>query len=338
MSANYDASELTQRRQNKTLYANYIVQQENVASGCKLAVGLQNGHVADANIIPKLAEGALETSLAERALILANGACSSHSGPTVIPNYVLSCFSGLQLLTPNPTGTFTFTTTSLGVGSVVLYFKNLVDDTIGTVFILLGVDPQTVTPISGTASIQYYFLCVPIVLQPSCSGSQDPSSGILEVYYPYSFYNTTGVDFDLTLTPSVGSPIIQTVTNGTTFAPNPNYGWIYYSIPCSLATVESDSFSAYNNLGGMTFTGLLNALGGSSVTEIGVVWNTDINVAPNVLTDNVVPFGGSIQTNVPYTVTYTYTDVSVLTNYARAYTINSSGIAYGDILNATPIL
>jgi hypothetical protein len=336
MSVNYDASELTQRRQNKTLYANYIVQQENVAGGCKLAVGLQNGHVADANIVPNLSNGALDTSLAERALILANGACPL--GPTVIPNYVFSCFSGLQILTPNPSGTFTFTTTSLGTGTLVLYFKNMVNDTIGTVFIVLGVDPQTVTPISGTASIQYYFLCVPIVLQPSCSGSQDPSSGVLEVYYPYSFYNATGTDFDLTLTPSVGSPIIQTVTNGSTFTPNPNYGWIYYSIPCSLATIESDSFSAYNNLGGMTFTGALDALGGSSVTEIGVVWNTDSNVAPNVLTDNVVPFGGSIYNGVVYTVTYTYSDLSVLTNYARAYAINSSGTAYGDIFSATPIL
>ena len=70
-----DASYITLRNQNKMLYANYVIQQNNVQQGCQLRVELQNGGVADADIIPKLLEGARETTVEERAAEIASEAC-----------------------------------------------------------------------------------------------------------------------------------------------------------------------------------------------------------------------------------------------------------------------
>ncbi len=59
-----DASFVTLRNQNRMIYANYRIQQNNVQQGCQLRVALENGGVADADIIPKLLEGARETTAA----------------------------------------------------------------------------------------------------------------------------------------------------------------------------------------------------------------------------------------------------------------------------------
>jgi len=61
-----DASYVTLRNQNRMLYANYQIQQTNVQQGCQIRVALENGGVADADIIPKLLEGARATTVAER--------------------------------------------------------------------------------------------------------------------------------------------------------------------------------------------------------------------------------------------------------------------------------
>jgi hypothetical protein len=71
-----DASFVTRRNQNRILYANYILQQKNVNQGCQLRVRLENGGVADADILPKLLEGARETTEEERDAILASQTCS----------------------------------------------------------------------------------------------------------------------------------------------------------------------------------------------------------------------------------------------------------------------
>lgn len=70
-----DASYVTLRNQNRMLYANFKIQENKVQNGCQLRVELQNGGPADADIIPKLLEGARETTVTERDLLLANSAC-----------------------------------------------------------------------------------------------------------------------------------------------------------------------------------------------------------------------------------------------------------------------
>jgi hypothetical protein len=49
-----DASYITLRNQNRMLYANYIIQRNNMEDGCQIRVALQNGGVADSDIVPKL--------------------------------------------------------------------------------------------------------------------------------------------------------------------------------------------------------------------------------------------------------------------------------------------
>ena len=66
---------MTLRNQNRMLYANYSIQQSNVEGGCQIRVALQNGGVADADLVPKLLEGARETTVEERDRILATQAC-----------------------------------------------------------------------------------------------------------------------------------------------------------------------------------------------------------------------------------------------------------------------
>jgi hypothetical protein len=91
MSVNYtykipkDASFVTMRNQNRMLYANYIIQHNNVDDGCQIRVALQNGGVADADIVPKLLEGARETSVEERDRILASESCPVPPQP-IIPS------------------------------------------------------------------------------------------------------------------------------------------------------------------------------------------------------------------------------------------------------------
>ncbi len=76
MSTNYkDASFVTLRNQNKMIYANYLIQQSRVQSGCQLRVELESGSVADASTIPKLLEGALYTTQAEQAYDISSNAC-----------------------------------------------------------------------------------------------------------------------------------------------------------------------------------------------------------------------------------------------------------------------
>jgi hypothetical protein len=70
-----DASYVTLRNQNRMLYANYIIQQNNVDGGCQIRVALENGGVADGSIVPKLLEGARETTVEERDRIRVSQRC-----------------------------------------------------------------------------------------------------------------------------------------------------------------------------------------------------------------------------------------------------------------------
>jgi len=79
-----DASYVTLRNQNRMLYANYVIQQNNTQEGCQKTMGLQNGLPADADILPKLIEGARETTVAERDAAIASEDCPVVSIPVVV--------------------------------------------------------------------------------------------------------------------------------------------------------------------------------------------------------------------------------------------------------------
>jgi len=76
---------VTLRNQNRMLYANYIIQQNTLDEGCQLRMGLQNGRVADSDLVPKLLEGARETTGEERDRILASESCPIPPQPTPTP-------------------------------------------------------------------------------------------------------------------------------------------------------------------------------------------------------------------------------------------------------------
>lgn len=82
-----DASYVTLRNQNRMLYANYRIQQNNVQQGCQIRVGLENGGVADYDIIPKLLEGALATTAAEIQIDISSAACPVTIAPVVVDPY-----------------------------------------------------------------------------------------------------------------------------------------------------------------------------------------------------------------------------------------------------------
>lgn len=84
-----DASYVTLRNQNRMLYANYRIQQNNVQQGCQGVTRLQDGGVADADIIPKLLEGARETTALEIQVDISSAACPV-SIPVVIVNPYLT--------------------------------------------------------------------------------------------------------------------------------------------------------------------------------------------------------------------------------------------------------
>lgn len=70
-----DASYVTLRNQNRMVYANYRIQQNNVEQGCQGVMRLENGGVADADIITKLLQGARETTAAEIQIDISSAAC-----------------------------------------------------------------------------------------------------------------------------------------------------------------------------------------------------------------------------------------------------------------------
>lgn len=80
------SSELTEYRKNRMIYANFVIQQQNVTNGCIATMGLETpGGVAPGSIIPVLKTGALYTTPVERDLILGTSACD----PTPVPTATL---------------------------------------------------------------------------------------------------------------------------------------------------------------------------------------------------------------------------------------------------------
>ena len=70
-----DSSMLTKKIQSKEIYANYIIQQQGVAQGCKDTLGIENGGSGQAAIITDLVAGANFTTAKQRDAILAVTRC-----------------------------------------------------------------------------------------------------------------------------------------------------------------------------------------------------------------------------------------------------------------------
>ena len=71
-----DSSMLTKKIQSKEIYANYIIQQQGVAQGCKDTLGMENGGSAQGAIITDLVAGANFTTAPQRDAILAVTKCN----------------------------------------------------------------------------------------------------------------------------------------------------------------------------------------------------------------------------------------------------------------------
>ena len=71
-----DSSMLTKKIQSKEIYANYIIQQQGVAQGCKDTLGIENGGSGQGAIITDLVAGANFTTSAQRDAILTVTKCS----------------------------------------------------------------------------------------------------------------------------------------------------------------------------------------------------------------------------------------------------------------------
>lgn len=87
-SSSGTSSALTEIRKNRVLFANFIIQQQNVQAGTQVTMGLQDGLVADASIIPQIKTGALYTLPEERDRILLTSASQLPafvpSAPTIL--------------------------------------------------------------------------------------------------------------------------------------------------------------------------------------------------------------------------------------------------------------
>jgi len=72
---NKDASSITLQNQNRTLYANYVIQKNRVDNGCQMRVTLENGGVGESSILTKIKQGEIVTTVSERNNDLALNAC-----------------------------------------------------------------------------------------------------------------------------------------------------------------------------------------------------------------------------------------------------------------------
>lgn len=95
----------------------------------------------------------------------------------------------------------------------------------------------------------------------------------------------------------------------------------------TIPSVSSVLFEAYNYVMYMSFEGNLVSTGNSTITERGVVWNTtgSPTISDNKEVDPAITVGS-------YTIIFNAMDPVII--YARAYALNSVGVAYGAELSA----
>lgn len=73
-----DASEVTRRIRERTIYANYLAQRNRIDGGCGSSIRLSNngGGSFESSLIPALREGELFTTPEQRDAILAASSCN----------------------------------------------------------------------------------------------------------------------------------------------------------------------------------------------------------------------------------------------------------------------
>ena len=74
---NKDASFITHRNEDRTVYKNYLYQKTRVDQGCQLTVKLQTGGVAEASLVTKMNEAKALTPCEEIACVISSSACPS---------------------------------------------------------------------------------------------------------------------------------------------------------------------------------------------------------------------------------------------------------------------
>jgi hypothetical protein len=85
---NKDASSIILRNQNKTLYANYIIQQTKFQGGCLGRITLESGRTGDYSIVIKLKEGEQLTTLLEQQTDVSANLCPVLSTPSLPDPYL----------------------------------------------------------------------------------------------------------------------------------------------------------------------------------------------------------------------------------------------------------
>ena len=149
-----DASYVTLRNQNRMIYANYRIQQNNVQQGCQIRVALENGGVADADIIPKLLEGARETTAAEVQIDISSGACPVANIPDVAVDPYLTDKIYASLTTS--AASYKAATTGSWVAITSTEYTALQTNVTNTT--VAGVDTTTLDNIGGSGFIASDFI------------------------------------------------------------------------------------------------------------------------------------------------------------------------------------
>jgi len=139
----------------------------------------------------------------------------------------------------------------------------------------------------------------------------------------YLLYNDAYGDPQTFIFGGVGDTFVLTATT---------LGWqIIYSLNKEVPVVISSTFVAAGFSGGMLFEGQVVSQGTSPVLDIGVVYNTTGNPT---FSDNHISYGTGNNNFQPYSINFNIGYYPTI--YAKAYAINSVGIAYGNELQGTP--
>jgi hypothetical protein len=231
-NTNQNASAATRRVQTRAIFANALVQQKTLDFNCLNRVYAGNALPTNysGSIPGDRREGAMNTTPAEAAAIVAASPCDVPAAAQPPPTYSISCSDdvGVQTLTvADPTVPFLVSPTSEGTGITNFIFKNNVGAILEEQFVVFPIESPIVPP-QGTFTIEYVFRCTPVIIQPNCI---DSPSGVLEPTLPYSFQNLTGSAFFMTYSKPTEIDQ-QLVQDNEIFTPIPSYGWTFYSIPC----------------------------------------------------------------------------------------------------------
>ena len=234
------SSMLTKQVQGKTVYANYLIQQERLQQGCREGVNLDIVGVARGSIISDLSTGENATTIPQRQAILNSGSCSPVPRPLTVP------FAPVRLsaTTGNMYGIVSFLQPFDGGSPITNYaysfdglnftffdppqtespfeFDALTNGTLYTIYLKafnnIGLSPSSTgvsfTPYT-TPSAPYNLYAVPQDMGGKLFFTPNSTGGRPITNYAYSFDNITFVFFE---PPQTQSPLsFNNLTNGTTY-------------------------------------------------------------------------------------------------------------------------